>query len=738
MMRSFDRSTLAVTLSVLLATLTVTPLTQDRSFLSASWLLLALLCALSLVLRRSRLATSAVLAVQLLVGLGYTLTLSFLLPGAGETWLAHLVAHWAGGISHMRSQASPMDPNSGVTLIFTTVIGLVWIVTDTLATATRHPVWTIAPTGAMFLVPALGLSTDTGPLAFGCIAVGYLAVLVADGLNSTARWTKGLSYDSAQGRGTEAPVVWRAATLIGVPALVLTLAFGMLLPTFSLNGVGLGGGSGGSGALQLTDPTLDLKRNLTEPQDKKVIEYRTSGNGGEYLRLASLPQFSSAGWTNIPMQLDPGEELPQAPGLSEEPKGRRTSTIKVLDFKSEYLPLPFAPSSIRASGSWAYDPNSLVVLSMSRGDRANAIRNLTYTVTSVDVAPKGDDLVDALAGTPADSDVTSVVPPDLPAALTRLTREVTAGQTTAAGKAAAIQQYLRSDLFTYSTEQLPGTGYQALENFLLKDRKGYCEQFAASMAMMARVVGIPSRVAVGFLPGKEDGDHWNVTIRDMHAWPELYFSGYGWVRYEPTPAITGRPPAWTVPNAGTPSKEPSETPSAAPSASAPRRPDEPSSGPSQQSSGSAVEQSFPWAKTLWSSGLGLVGLLILSAPATIRFRRRSARLTGDGPTQDRVEAVWQEIRDTVVDYGGTWPDGSPRVIGGRIGERLPAAESDTMTRVATLVERSRYAPSFSDEEATRSLPGMAADIRRGIALPQSRWRRAAAVLLPRSLFHRRR
>ena len=60
------------------------------------------------------------------------------------------------------------------------------------------------------------------------------------------------------------------------------------------------------------------------------------------------------------------------------------------------------------------------------------------------------------------------------------------------------------------------------------------------MAMMARVVGIPSRVAVGFLPGERVGNIWEVSIRDMHAWPELFFAGYGWVRFEPTPAsVTG-------------------------------------------------------------------------------------------------------------------------------------------------------------------------------------------------------
>ena len=77
------------------------------------------------------------------------------------------------------------------------------------------------------------------------------------------------------------------------------------------------------------------------------------------------------------------------------------------------------------------------------------------------------------------------------------------------------------------------------------------------MAMMAREVGIPSRVAVGFLPGERVEDNtWEVSIRDMHAWPELYFAGYGWVRFEPTPAsVTGTAPSWTVPQAEAPNDD---------------------------------------------------------------------------------------------------------------------------------------------------------------------------------------
>jgi transglutaminase-like putative cysteine protease len=738
-MRGSDRSTLAVTLAVVLTTFIIAPLTRDVSFLGVSWLLILMLAVLSVVMRHARISSPAVLAAQVVLWALFVLALSFSLPGGGEPWSDHFFAEWTAGIQHMQTQASPMDPNDGVKLIFVCGLGLVMIVTELIVSGLRRPVWALAPLVAVFLVPSIGLSTDTGALSFLLVAAGYLAILVAEGLNTTARWTRGLSSDSSEGHGDAMPVVWRAAGLIGVPALVLTLVLAMLVPTFSLSGLGIGNGPGGNGPLQLTDPTLDLRRNLNQPQNKVVIKYTTDQPGGLYLRMASLPQFNAQGWSNVPMQLDPGEQLPQIPGLATEPSKRRKTTIQVLDFKSEYLPLPFAPRTIQARGNWAFDPQSLIMLSMARGDRANAIRNLTYSVDSVDISPNGKDLDQALAGTPADSSITKTIPKDLPQELITLTNTITADAQSPADKAAAIQQYLRSSRFTYSTETLPGNGYRALVNFLKDDHKGYCEQFAASMAMMARIVGIPSRVAVGFLPGEKKGDHWEVSIRDMHAWPELYFSGYGWVRFEPTPgSVTGAAPSWTVPSTNNPSDGSSNEPSVQPSTSASAQPSRPTNDPGEQTTTVPTATGFPWGRTLVGSGIGILALLILAAPATIRSRRRTGRLATEGPAEVRVERAWEEIRDTVLDYGGSWPEGSPRSIGGEIGHRLEGGDTDTMTRVATLVERSRYARSFADEEATRSLPGMAQEIRRGIAKPQTRWRRLQALVVPRSLFRRRR
>ena len=156
--------------------------------------------------------------------------------------------------------------------------------------------------------------------------------------------------------------------------------------------------------------------------------------------------------------------------------------------------------------------------------------------------------------------------------------------------------------------------------------------------------------------------------------------------------------------------------------------------PADQQTADGATTGFPWARTLLGTGAGLVLLLVLAAPATLRVRRRTARLSGDQLGDEQVEAAWAEIRDTVLDHGGTWPSGSPHVIGRQVGDRLEAEESAAMGQVATLVERSRYARSLDADTAT--LPALTQEIRRGIVAPLSRRRRLQGLLVPRSLFRR--
>ena len=161
-MRASDRSGLAVIVSVALASTTIVPLTDDGSFLVLGWLLIGLLVGIGMVLRRLQVGGGTVLGVQTAVFVLTTLGLGLVSPGSGAPWWAHYVELWGSGIEHMRTQASPMEPNDGVRLIFVTIIGLIAVMTDLLVSGISRPAWALAPPATLFLVPALGLARDTG------------------------------------------------------------------------------------------------------------------------------------------------------------------------------------------------------------------------------------------------------------------------------------------------------------------------------------------------------------------------------------------------------------------------------------------------------------------------------------------------------------------------------------------------------------------------------------------------
>jgi protein-glutamine gamma-glutamyltransferase len=100
----------------------------------------------------------------------------------------------------------------------------------------------------------------------------------------------------------------------------------------------------------------------------------------------------------------------------------------------------------------------------------------------------------------------------------------------------ALETWFRSTGgFTYS--ELPRTtpGLPPLVGFVVDTKTGYCQHFAGAMALMLRLLGIPARVAAGFVPGRYHDDFWQVTDHDAHTWVEVWFRGFGWLPFDPTP-----------------------------------------------------------------------------------------------------------------------------------------------------------------------------------------------------------
>jgi hypothetical protein len=276
----------------------------------------------------------------------------------------------------------------------------------------------------------------------------------------------------------------------------------------------------------------------------------------------------------------------------------------------------------------------------------------------------------------------------------------------------------------------------ALSAFLLENKTGYCEQFATGMALMARIAGIPSRVGIGFLPGTSGKDgQYTVRMHDMHAWPELYFQGTGWVRFEPTPAArVAATPNWTVATSADPTN-PSTAPSTAPNS--PGATGDPEINRRNTDPNLPADSGIPtldtgnWFTNGGGRAIGIVGgvLLLLCIPWLIRSLTRRKRFARE-PGRASAEGLWAEIRDTARDVGLDWSEVStPRQSGDWLVSKLPGETQRDALRLARGIEALRYA---GDANPSVDLRTEAAAVRKALWIQAPRRRRWRARLLPPS------
>ena len=251
------------------------------------------------------------------------------------------------------------------------------------------------------------------------------------------------------------------------------------------------------------------------------------------------------------------------------------------------------------------------------------------------------------------------LPDDFPEEVQELAREITAQTSTAFERASVLEHFFREGGFVYDASASTGSSSLDLVSWLTDPdsrnfRSGYCEQFAVAMALMARTLNIPTRLAMGWAPGEvvdQDGDEYiYVRARNAHAWVEVYIAGQGWLRFDPTPLGDGSNPA-TVDQLGFNPRLHLPAPVAPDTATTPTAP---GGLPNDEffEIGADPTTGLPTAagSTLANWGLGLLAVLALTATVpTYKGMRRAARMrkleSGD------VVAGWSELTDRLTDLG---------------------------------------------------------------------------------------
>ncbi|MGW2480581.1 transglutaminase TgpA family protein [Streptomyces sp. NPDC001571] len=760
------RLALCAYLATVMAACSMLPLVAPAIWLLQAAFLLAILTGVGALARRVPLARPLTVLAQAVVAL-LLLTLVFarhqalggVLPGPDA--FVQLNSLLQQGATDVGQYAIPAPATSGIRLMMVGGVLVIGLAVDALAVTFRSAAPAGLPLLALYSVAA-GLSSGGASwLWFVLAAAGYLLLLLAEGRDRLSQWGRVFGGSArAPGRAQQgvfehaaplAPV--RTGRRIGALALGIALVIPAMLPALDsglLGNAGTGGGGDGTGGtISAVNPLVSLQNSLNQPEDREVMRYNTNTQDTKemYLRIVALDEFDGASWKSSERHIkNVPDPLPRPDGLSPAVATTdvQTSVSAAGWYAQSWLPMPFPATRVNIKGDWRFEPVGRTLV----GDRKQTTRGAQYTVSSLQVRPTAAQLADAPAPPAALLKEYTRVPDSLPSVVSATARQVTSGAANGYEKAVKLQDWFStSGGFSYNTHVQSGSGTEAIANFL-KEKEGFCVHFSFSMAAMARTLGIPARVAVGFTPGtpRPDGTM-SVGLRDAHAWPELYFEGVGWTRFEPTPTRGSAPdytrqqaPVGSPSSPAEPSKRASAEPSAQPSASdscppADRRLGD--CGPSAAAGVAGPTDRGPSAPALIGTVLGVAALLVLPLlPLLWRRRVRARRLGSGGRTPAdavaRTLAAWQEITDTAWDHGIP-PDDSqtPRKAAARVVAlgRLDGPAAESVHRAASAVEQVLYAP------VPRPAPGLVDDVARvtaGLRAGAGRRQAWRAIFAPRS------
>jgi hypothetical protein len=646
-----------------------------------------------------------------------------------------------GATVEIHEEIAPVRADPPLLLFCVVSLGLAAVLLDTLVGTARMPAAGGLVLASIYAVSALLDDAILPWWSFAAGAAGFSLLLV------TARDAGARSAGSPRLRARGAGGIGLAGlTALGVLAALLVAGAAGPIGTVNRFSPAGGGDAPGEAPQEVgLRPMTRLRGMLDESRTPRTL-FRVRGLGGHdrYLRALTLSHYSAGlGWTRT---TDQASGVPVRSGdvlahrdanHSGQPAHLRIAPVHWRDY---WLPVFGVPWAVGHVGMrYRYDPATGVIASRHRR------RPPVYTEAALLAQPSADELRDAgrdFSGVPREY----LQLPRISPRIRRLTRRVTSSAHTEFGRAKSIWEYFTDGAhgFSYSLSTAPKISPNALADFLFHGKRGFCEQYASAMAVMLRSIGIPSRVAVGFTPGLAGGRQAagtrTITSRDAHAWVEVFFPGYGWQTFDPTPLTDGRgsvprylvatpetttgPAGAADPDVGRP--DPGGDSSAGPQHRAPAQHD---AAPALRSPATPL----PWWAVLVLALGGLLGMV--SVPALVRTYRRRGRIRvvragGAGA----AAAAWRELADSAADHGeGDSGYETLRATAGRWSavHALDEHGREGLRVIVEALERALYGPGGVTRDAPTELTAALDTVRRSLA--RNAPMRYREVWLPRSV-----
>jgi len=724
---------------------------KDGSFVLPVLVTVAVTHGIAIAARRLRLKIGVATLLQL-AGLALTIiwvvephTTSYGLPG-GDTW--HAIAR---DLSHAWRRFGEVVAPAPVTrgFVLSAIIGT-WAAgaaADSAAFRLGAPFEATIPSFTLFV---FGAVLGAGQHRVGYTVAYFAALLLFLLVHGSVQRSERLSWFAGRTRGGARSLVQGGLVLVAI-AVVAALVLGPGIPgakSDSLVSWRPQRDNGPSSRVTVS-PLVDIRTRLVDQSDRDA--FTVDSNVPAYWRLTALDKFDGQIWSSVGTYRPAGDKLPSSV-VNRAARKIALQRFTVTGLSSIWLPAAYEPQRFADAQHIRYDEDSASLLA-----EANTSDGLTYRVTSGIPALSADQLAQVRPVAPREItkrylELPAVFPQSVSALAAKATgldrarcatqrctpAELTAQNLGPYQRARALQDFLRNN-YTYDLRVPPGHDISALERFLFTTKRGYCEQFAGAYAAMARAVGLPSRVAVGFTPGDvQAANSFRVRGKHAHAWPEVYLDGYGWVAFEPTPGrgmpgaepYTGvAPPPLVSLATTTPTTVPqqNESPASATTTTATTEPLK------NQSHG---HHNALWRRLIIAAlvllALGALAGAVPAAHAVRRQRRRQAAVTPGA----RVLLAWTEATErlavagkpkkqweTATEYAARVSRGTPGA-----GEPITVLAEETTVVTFSAAEPSRESATRAEEAAA----AVDANVRSSATL----WQRLRWALDPRPLLTR--
>jgi transglutaminase-like putative cysteine protease len=624
---------------------------------------------------------------------------------------------------------APTPPTEGFMAACVMAVMVLVTLADWAAFRMRTTIEAAVPAFTLFTFAAvLGTATHRSTSTVG-FAGALLVWFVADNVTIVARTRPWFQGTADAGRRA----LSRAGIGIGTIGLVGALV-GLAVPFAQDPPAVAWRNHNRTRARTTISPLVDIRSRLVSRSD--VVAFAVKTPLRSYWRLTSLDVFDGDIWSSKGSYKDVDDD----DTLKNRPGTVTAQNYSIGNLRSIWLPVAYRPASTPSIKGISYDEDAdAFITEQPTSD------GLTYSVRSAvqSLTP------DALRQARADLRVSNqevALPTDVDGRVVALAQQVTRGKPTAYDKALAIQQYLRSSPFRYDLSVPPGHGEDAISRFLVVTRRGYCEQFAGTYAVLARLAGLPTRVAVGFTSGEFDATTGTWTVRELHAhaWPEVFLGSAGWVAFEPTPG-RGMPGAQSYTGA-TESQADSRRPATA-STAVPTTVRQDSSGQSANNATTttvATTTTAP-AKTATRHGsvwrvvatvvLGLIALaaIIAIVPLVVTARRRRRWASAETPTQ-KVLVAWSDTDEALAFAGApVRRSHTPRERVASVGDTIGDGGVATLTRLADIVDVAAYAADDVSVDDAESAWRDASAVRKEAFATKPWWKQALFAINPRRL-----